>query len=341
MSLLILAHCLSRPSLVPREFVILQSGFHKGPVLSRILLIPSTELQEYKTIRLSSPGMRTRTYDTLAVDMKMNALRFATVIVFGGLVASASAPRTPRTRDGKPILTAPAPRLNGKPDLSGVWQATRPTLAALKSYTGGINPDPLYLQIDELDVGDIKRNVFLGMKREEEPLKPEAIAVLAKRRNEQPPQVRCLPQGVPGVMMVYAFKMIQTPGELVMIGESPDPPRQIYLDGRGLPKDPDPSWMGYSAGKWEGDILVVQTTGFKEESWLDNAGHPRSPSMLITERFHRRDFGHIDLEIRYDDPKYYARPFTNKTTLNLIPDSDIIEFVCTENEKDVEHLGKR
>ena len=178
------------------------------------------------------------------------------------------------------------------------------------------------------------------MKREEEPLKPEAIVVLSKRQNEQPPQVRCLPQGVPGVMMVYAFKIVQTPREIIMMGESQEPPRQIYLDGRSFPKDPDPTWMGYSIGKWENDTLVVQTTGFNEAGWLDNAGHPRGESMLITERFHRRDFGHIDLEIRYDDPKYYTRPFTSKTTLTLIPDADIIEFVCTENEKDMRHLPK-
>jgi len=246
-------------------------------------------------------------------------------------------PSTPRARDGEPILTAPAPRLNGKPDLSGVWQAARPVDAA-RSYTGnGADPG---IQIDQTDVGDIHRNVFFGMRREEEPLKPEAIGVLSKRQNQQPPQVRCLPQGVPGVMMVYAFKIIQTPREIVMLPESQEPPRQIYLDGRSLPKDPDPTWMGYSIGKWENDTLVVQTTGFKEEGWLDNAGHPRGQSMLITERYRRRDFGHIDLEIRYDDPKYYTRPFTNKTTLTLIPDSDIIEFVCTENEKDVKHLGK-
>jgi hypothetical protein len=277
----------------------------------------------------------------------MGNWRLASVIALTGLVAPTYAqwlhpdPRTPRTRDGKPILTAPAPRLNGKPDLSGVWQATRPTLDAARSYTGGVDPDVLRMQIDQLDVADIHRNVFLGMKREEEPLTAEAMAVLSKRQNEQPPQVRCLPEGVPGVMMVYAFKIVQTPRELIMIGESQEPPRQIYLDGRGLPKDPDPSWMGYSIGKWDNDTLVVQTTGFKEEGWLDNVGHPRGQSMLITERFRRRDFGHIDLEIRYDDPKYYTRPFTNKTTLDLIPDSDVIEFVCTENEKDVEHLGKR
>jgi hypothetical protein len=269
----------------------------------------------------------------------------ATVLAFAVPAAPTQAqwlhpdPRTPRTREGKPILTAPAPRLNGKPDLSGVWQAARPTLDTARSFTGASAPAAA-MQIDQLDVADIHRNVFFGMKREDEPLHPAALAVLSQRQNQQPPQVRCLPQGVPGIMMVYAFKMVQTPNELIVMGEAQEPPRQIYLDGRALPKDPDPSWMGYSTATWDNDTLVVQTTGFNEEGWLDNVGHPRGQSMLITERFHRRDFGHIDLEIRYDDPKYYTRPFTNKTTLNLIPDSDIIEFVCTENEKDLSHLKK-
>jgi hypothetical protein len=127
-------------------------------------------------------------------------------------------------------------------------------------------------------------------------------------------------------------------GKPILTGPAP---RQIYLDGRSLPKDPDPTWLGSSVGNWEGDTLVVQTTGFKEQGWLDNAGHPRSQSMLVTERYYRRDFGHIDLEIRYEDPKYYTRPFSNKITLHLIPDSDIIEYVCNENEKDIEHSGKR
>ena len=283
----------------------------------------------------------------LLVDMRKSNARFATIIGLFALLVPAYPqwlhpdPNIPRTRDGKPVLTAPAPRMNGKPDLSGVWEAARPTIDAPRSYTGRATPDPVNLQIDQSDAADIRRSVFFGMNREEEPLKAEAIAVLSKRQNEQPPAVRCLPQGVPGVMMAYAFKFVQTPRLLIMIPESQEPPRQIYLDGRELPKDPDPSWMGYSTGKWEGDTLVVQTTGFKEEGWLDNAGHPRGQSMIITERFHRRDFGHIELEIRYEDPKYYTRPFTNKTTLNLIPDSDIIEFVCTENEKDMQHLGKR
>jgi hypothetical protein len=279
--------------------------------------------------------------------MKVSNARLAGVIALAGLIAPAYGqwshpdPSTPRSRDGKPVLTAPAPRLNRKPDFSGVWEATRPTFDAHRSYAGRATSDPDNLQIDQTDASDIRRSVFFGMNRDEEPLKPEAIAVLSKREHEQPPAVRCLPQGVPGVMMAYAFKIVQTPRLLIMIPESQEPPRQIYLDGRTFPKDPEPTWMGYSVGSWEGDTLVVQTTGFKVEGWLDNAGHPRGESMLITERLHRRDFGHIDLEIRYDDPQYYTRPFTNKVTLNLIPDSDIIEFVCTENEKDMEHLGKR
>jgi hypothetical protein len=283
----------------------------------------------------------------MLVNMRVTRAQIAIFVGFAGLLAPASAqwahpdPRAPRTRDGKPILAAPAPRLNGKPDLSGVWEAERPKPDAKFSYLGAGTADPLGLQIDASDVADIHRNVFTGKTREEEPLKPEAIAVIARRRKQQPPQVHCLPVGIPGVMTTYAFKMIQSPRELVMLGESSDPPRQIFIDGRALPKDPDPTWMGSSAGKWEGDTLVVQTTGFNEEGWLDNVGHPRGERMLITERYHRRDYGHMDLEIRYEDPKYYTRPFTNKTTLNLIPDSDIIEFVCTENEKDVQHLGKQ
>jgi hypothetical protein len=126
-----------------------------------------------------------------------------------------------------------------------------------------------------------------------------------------------------------------------MVSEAGDPPRQIYTDGRRLPQDPQPSWMGYSAGKWEGDTLVVETVGFNSKGWIDFFGHPRSESMRVTERYRRRDFGHMDLEITIDDPGYYTRPFTVKTGVNLIPDSDVLEFVCTENEKDRTHLNTR
>ena len=123
-----------------------------------------------------------------------------------------------------------------------------------------------------------------------------------------------------------------------MLSETGDPPRQIYTDGRELPQNPDPTWMGYSIGKWEGETLVVTTAGFNDRAWLDASGHPRSESMRITERYRRRDFGHLDVEITLDDPKYYTRPFSLKASLTLIPDSDILESVCAENEKDRVHL---
>src|SRR5262245_59531218 len=174
--------------------------------------------------------------------MTILSARFSTLIGLFGVIGPAFAqwvhldPNTPRTRDGKPMLTAPAPRLNGKPDLSGVWQAERPKFDSHRSYSGRAVPDLDNLQIDQTDAADIRRSVFFGMNREDEPLKPEAIAVLSKRQREQPPAVRCLPQGVPGVMMAYAFKIVQTPRLLILIPEAQEPPRQIYLDGRALPK---------------------------------------------------------------------------------------------------------
>jgi hypothetical protein len=180
------------------------------------------------------------------------------------------------------------------------------------------------------------------MKPEEEPLRPEAAAILKHRRQSplENPHAQCLPGGIPLALLIFTFKIIQTPQEIVMLSEIADPPRQIHTDGRHLPKDPDPTWMGYSIGHWEDDTLVVDTIGLNDLAWLDAFGHPRSEAMHITEHYRRRDFGHMDLEITFNDPKYYTRPFTMKTGLRLIPDSDLLEYVCTENEKDRAHFGK-
>jgi hypothetical protein len=247
--------------------------------------------------------------------------------------------QTPRPEDGMPDLTAPPPRLNGKPDLSGVWQADR---TPASEFTRVLGSDVEKLQVDLNDVGKHFLNVFWGVNPEKEPLRPEGASIL-KRRAQTPadrPMTRCLPIGVPAVAFAYAFKMVQAPQEIVILSETADPPRQIYTDGRSLPRDPEPSWMGYSVAKWEGDTLVVDTTGFTERSWLDGFGHPRSESMHITERYRRRDFGHIDMEVTFEDPKYYTKPFQLKAGLTLIPDSDVFEFVCQENERDLVHLVK-
>ena len=247
--------------------------------------------------------------------------------------------RIPHTKDGKPNLTAPAPRFNGKPDVSGLWQADRTPKSEYEAVLGKAFTD---IQPDLHDITKNVINVFWGMKPEDEPLRPEAAAIVKQRKTnaKEVPRAQCLPGSVPFGMLVFSFKIIQTAQEMVILSEINDPPRQIHMDGRPLPKDPDPTWMGYSVGHWEGDTLVVDTIGLNDRAWLDVFGHPRSESMHITERYHRRDVGHMDLEITFDDPTYYTRQFTLKTGLTLLPDSDLIENVCNENEKDRPHLGK-
>ena len=242
-------------------------------------------------------------------------------------------PRIPRTSDGRPNLSAAAPRLSGKPDLSGVWQAER---TPVEEFVRVLGPGLPQLQVDLGDITKHVLDVFWGLKPEEEPLRPEGVAILQQRRTagEDFQGAYCLPTTLPATVFVLAFKMIQAPGELVVLPGTGDPARQIYTDGRSLPKDPDPSWTGHSVGTWQGDTLVVETIGIHTRAWLDGFGHPRSEAMRITERYRRRDFGHMDLEMTFDDPKYYTRPFGLKTTLTLIPDTDVLEYVCTENWKD-------
>jgi hypothetical protein len=245
--------------------------------------------------------------------------------------------RTP-LKDGKPDLTAPGPRRNGKSDLSGVWRAERPPVSELNRVLGETFAKQ---QVDFNDAGKYALDVFWGLKPEEEPVRPEAVAVQKKRSTVGDPASRCLPAGIPESLFFYSFKIIQAPEEIVMLLEDGDPARQIHTDGRGLPRDPQPAWMGYSVAQWEGDTLAVDTTGFNEEAWLDGSGHPRSETMHIRERYHRVDFGHMDLDVTIDDPKYYTRPYTFSTHLNLIPDSDVLEFVCAEDEKDRVHTEKQ
>jgi Domain of unknown function (DUF3471) len=134
-------------------------------------------------------------------------------------------------------------------------------------------------------------------------------------------------------------RIVQTPALIVILYESPNSPhRTVFTDGRDLPKDPNPTWLGYSVGRWEGDTLIVTTAGFNDKGWLDSAGHPQSESLRVTERLRRRDFGHMDLEMTIDDPTVFTRPFTVKRERLLAPDTDLLEDVC-ENEIDAGHMS--
>jgi hypothetical protein len=222
-------------------------------------------------------------------------------------------PGLPRTRDGKPNLTAPVPRgADGKPDLSGLW-----LISAGPGYLGNIAAD--------LKPGDVQ---------------PWADELYRKRvgdiGKDDPWTVFCLPAGPRQLINGGLTRIMHTPLMMAILYEGPY--RQIFLDGRKLPEDPNPNWMGYSVGHWDGDTLVVESAGFNDRSWLDMGGHPHTESLRTTERFHRRDFGHMDLQVTFDDPKAYANPWTVSFGVSLAPDTDLLEYVCNENEKDRQHL---
>jgi len=248
-------------------------------------------------------------------------------------------PGTPRTRDGKPNLSARAPRAaNGKPDLSGVWHVEPTPLAEMKQLFGA-NIDALNVPGMEIDtISKYALNILQDFKPEEAPMRAQTAEFL---RHTAGYVGGCTPIGIPLTYLVSEpDEIVQTPGQIVMLFESDGSHRQIHTDGRPLPKDPSPSWLGYSVGKWEGDTLVVETTGFNGQTVLDLIGHPHSESMRVVERYHRRDFGHMDVEVTIDDPKMYTKPFGIKLTQRLLADSDILETVCNENEKDLNHISR-
>jgi hypothetical protein len=225
-------------------------------------------------------------------------------------------PGIPRTPDGKPNLTATAPKLaDGKPDLSGLW------------LTQGIY------------IGNIAKD----LKADEVPFQPWAAELYKHRLETQgkdDPTGRCVVGGVPRSTAVpYPFKIQHTTsGIVVILYEAVHSYRQIFTDGRPLPKDPNPQWFGYSVGHWDGDTFVVESAGFNDNVWLDNSGHPAGENLRVTERFRRKDFGHMSVEVLIDDPKTYTKPWTVTLPLIFQPDMEIIEYMCTENEKDYDRL---
>jgi hypothetical protein len=231
--------------------------------------------------------------------------------------------RIPRTADGRPNLSGPTPRAaDGKPDLSGIWLSDR-------------DPDGVVGGIEGIVAPRYMIDITKDLKREEVPFQPWA-AELYKARGANSfrdnPMLQCLPAGVPRLnAYTHPQKIVQTPELVVMLYESMTLFRQIFMDGRELPKDPQPTWFGYSVGKWEGDTLVVHTTGFNDKTWLDGSGHPHSEAMHLVERFTRRDVGHMDVQVTIDDPKAYTKPLTYTQRQRLLPDTELIEYICNEN----------
>ncbi len=248
----------------------------------------------------------------------------------------------PRNTSGKPDLNGPTPRTaGGKPDLSGVWQYVRqaappaPEAVATASKSGDITP----LSVRTSQFWNLGAAFPDGL-----PFQPWA-AELHKQRvasnSKDNPDAHCLPLGL---MQLHTHgqprKMIQTPGVIVILYEANAGVRQIFTDGRPLPgPDAEPWWFGYSAGKWDGDTLAVETTGLRDLGWLDVEGSPITESAKIHERFRRPDYGHLEIEVTIDDPKAYTKPWTVTVHQRIMLDTDLIEFVCQENERDDPHLS--
>ena len=242
----------------------------------------------------------------------------------------AGAPRLP---NGKINMTGPVPRLDGKPDLSGVWQVQAEPRAPGGLFGLGESPNSRYF-----------RNVLSDFPPNEPPLTEFGAELL--RKHTEPgafnPTLNCLPDGVPhGDLLPEPFKIIHSRGMIVMLYEVETTFRQIFLDGRKLPTDPSPSWQGYSVGRWDGDTLVIDTAGFNDRGWLDARGTGHSEEMRVEERFRRRDYGHLDLTITIADPKTFTRPITFSVVEELMPDTDLFEHYCLENEKDDPHFAGR
>jgi hypothetical protein len=280
--------------------------------------------------------------------------RLAVLISFLTVTANAQwlnfpTPGTPRTADGKPNLTAPAPRaLDGTPDLSGVWMHEITTVAEVKRLFGTAFDEAIKVDVPGMEIGTQHKYAFdilLDYKPEESMLRPEALEILRQHRRaaafEDPASVCTGVIGFPlAGLLSEPIKIVQAPRLTMVLYEAQNLRRQIYTDGRTLPKEVNlPAYLGYSAGHWERDTLVVETAGFNGKTALDAAGHPHGEGLHVTERFRRRDFGHLDVEMTFDDPQMYTKPFTIKIPHNLMADADIFEDFC-ENEKDRVHLGK-
>ena len=237
----------------------------------------------------------------------------------------------PRTPDGTPNRSAPAPRTrDGRPDLSGIWQL-EPSPCNPQSI-GGCGDYPAGREF-----GNIGARLTGGL-----PYQPWAADIVKKRTadlGKDDPVSWCQPAGALRLLTYPPYrKIIQTPGVTVILSERDVTYRQIFTDGRPLPKDPSPSWNGYSSGRWEADTLIVETIGFRDGTWLDRNGSPMTEAAKMTEKFRRVNFGNLDVEVTIDDPKAYTKPWTVTLHQVIVPDTELLDYYCQENEKDTAHL---
>jgi len=244
----------------------------------------------------------------------------------------------PRTADGKFNAAAPAPKLpDGKPDLSGLWHAAQ----ARQCTNAAGQPAPCGIELGGSPLGgNLGRNLpggFLPYQPWARKKMDERHAVLAI----DDPHVRCLPDNPPRHWTLpHLTKLVHTPKLLVMMYEVNAMYRQVFIDGRPFPADMNPSWNGYSVGRWEGESLVVETRGFRDDLWADTWGSPMSDAAKMIEKFTRKNFGSMEIELTIDDPKVYTKPFTVVLNEVIEPDTELVDEICAEGEKDYERLQR-
>ncbi|MCP5143754.1 MAG: hypothetical protein H6978_02905 [Gammaproteobacteria bacterium] len=239
----------------------------------------------------------------------------------------------PKLEDGSPNLAAPVPRTaDGKPDLSGMWYA-------MEVFHDCVGQTECIAQMGlPMDQRNIGRTLEEGLPFQD--WAREVVGRRTARKSQDDPHARCLPPNFP---RAYSFpqyvKFVQTPELIVMLHEFNASYRQVFLDGRPLPEEPFPAWNGYSVGHWEGDTLVIESNGFRDELWLDLAGSPLTDEARITERLTRKDYGHLDIEVTVNDPKAYTRPWTVTLHQEIVLNTGMFEEICLENEQDVKLLS--
>ena len=234
----------------------------------------------------------------------------------------------PRTASGKPDLQAPTPHgTDGKPDFSGLWGTMCRNNTVLCMPDFAVPPE----------FGNIGVNMPGGL-----PYQPWAAALVKSRQadfGKDDPTTHCLPGGIAKLHTAALLrKIVHTPELLVYLSERNASYRQVFLDGRPLPTDPQPSWNGYSSGHWEGDTLMVETNGVLDRNWLDRAGSPVTESAKITERIRRPNYGTLEVDLTVNDPIAYTKPWTIHVSHVLALDTELLDVICLENEKDSTHL---
>jgi len=259
----------------------------------------------------------------------------------------------PRKADGKVDMSAPSPRMaDGKPDFSGLWTTGEPNvrrtgeLSSPKEAPGPREPQSPNDRQSPGDAGAItasRQMANIGVDLPGGlPYQPWLVPIVKERTDnlaKDDPHIKCLPDNfLRAYGLPHLLKFVHTPNLLLVLDEMNAGYRQVFTDARPLPEDPTPSWQGYSSGKWSGDTLVIDTTGLRDDTWIDWNGSVLTQAAKVREQIRRPDFGHLEIQVTVDDPKAYTKPWTVTLRQRIVVDTELIDEICLENEQSLKHL---